>query len=373
MATNNFKPFGIGAGANVTSQADYEALAALLSGFQTGKASSAQINKAIRQATVMSYVLAQFIANSSGNDVLDNGDTATIITNLITALKANSANDFLQTLNNLVEIKNAGTAAQASARTNLGLGNSAPLNTGTAAGTVAAGNDSRITGAAQKASNLSDLANAATARSNLGLGEVATENLLPITKGGTGANAFEDARVNLGVNRLRQSGTDTVIISPSDNYRLFVADSGVWGVINNIGTNQPLAVNAGGTGGTTAASARSNLGLGSAAIATVGNGAGQVPSMASFTSGSGWMKFPDGTIMQFGTNISGSAGYPTAINFPIPFTTDYRVTCSFDTPTSASDCPAFSTSKINNSGFYLASSRQGSASGAGANWIAIGK
>lgn len=182
MATNNFKPFGIGAGANVTSQADYEALAALLSGFQSGKASSAQINKAIRQATVMSYVLAQFIANSSGNDVLDNGDTATLITSLITALKANSANDFLQTLNNLVEIKNAGTAAQASARTNLGLGNSATLNTGTAAGTVASGNDSRITGSAQKASNLSDLANAATARTNLGLGTAATATI------GTAAN-----------------------------------------------------------------------------------------------------------------------------------------------------------------------------------------
>lgn len=130
MATNNFKPFGIGAGANVTAQADYEALAALLSGFQSGKASSAQINKAIRQATVMSYVLAQFIANSSGNNVLDNGDTATIITNLITALKANSANDFLQTLNNLVEIKNAGTGAQASARTNLGLGTAATATVG---------------------------------------------------------------------------------------------------------------------------------------------------------------------------------------------------------------------------------------------------
>jgi hypothetical protein len=51
MAKNDFKPFATGASANVITQADYEALTALLTGFQAGKASSAQINKAIRQAT----------------------------------------------------------------------------------------------------------------------------------------------------------------------------------------------------------------------------------------------------------------------------------------------------------------------------------
>lgn len=86
MATNNFKAFGIGAGANVTSQADYEALTALLTGFQSGKASSAQINKALRQSSTMAYVLAQFISDSASVDVLDNGTPATIIANMKAAM-----------------------------------------------------------------------------------------------------------------------------------------------------------------------------------------------------------------------------------------------------------------------------------------------
>ena len=47
---------------------------------------------------------------------------------------------------------------------------------GTTAGTVAAGDDTRITGAAQKAQNLADLANASAARGNLGLGTMAQQN-----------------------------------------------------------------------------------------------------------------------------------------------------------------------------------------------------
>lgn len=63
---------------------------------------------------------------------------------------------------------------------------------GTTAGSLAAGDDSRITGAAQKASNLGDLASASTARSNLGLGGAA---LLSVgTTAGTVA-AGDDTRL----------------------------------------------------------------------------------------------------------------------------------------------------------------------------------
>ena len=82
MPTNDFKAFATGNSANVISQADYLALAALVSGFSSGKASSAQVNKALRQATVMANVLAQFIAVSANVDVLDDGNTAAILSNL---------------------------------------------------------------------------------------------------------------------------------------------------------------------------------------------------------------------------------------------------------------------------------------------------
>lgn len=85
---NDFKAFALDPNANVLSQANWEALPALLSGFTAGKASSAQVNKAIRQATTIAALIGQFIANS-GVDAQDNADINGLVTKFTNALTTN--------------------------------------------------------------------------------------------------------------------------------------------------------------------------------------------------------------------------------------------------------------------------------------------
>ncbi|MCD9327913.1 hypothetical protein [Escherichia coli] len=127
---NDFKPFAIGAGANVTPQADWEALAALDAGFQSGKASSAQVNKALRQGTFVASALAQFISNKLAADVIDDGDLSGFVTDFINAIKAQS----LTRDNPFADIKADGTVN--TALENLGLGTAAKKNVGTGTGQI---------------------------------------------------------------------------------------------------------------------------------------------------------------------------------------------------------------------------------------------
>lgn len=87
MAINEFLSFATGAGANVLSQADYDALSARVAGFQSGTTKSAQVNKAIRQAAFIAAAMGQFAADNSGADSLDNGDLATFINHFKLALQ----------------------------------------------------------------------------------------------------------------------------------------------------------------------------------------------------------------------------------------------------------------------------------------------
>lgn len=74
---------------------------------------------------------------------------------------------------------------------------------------VSKGDSGAGTGDLVSTNNLSDLTNAATARSNLSLGTVATENTVPVAKGGTGATTASDARTNLGLGVLATAASIT--------------------------------------------------------------------------------------------------------------------------------------------------------------------
>ncbi|WP_413503925.1 hypothetical protein [Serratia grimesii] len=86
MPKNDFKPFAIGEYANVLSQNEYEALPAVGAGFTSGIAKSEELNKVWRQSSVMAAVIGSFIAEQSGDDVLDDGNLAKIKDSLAKAI-----------------------------------------------------------------------------------------------------------------------------------------------------------------------------------------------------------------------------------------------------------------------------------------------
>ena len=72
--SNQFKAFATGGGANALTPSAYAALTTLIAnGFQSGTASSQQINTVIRQSTFVATALAQAIADMTGLAVNDDG------------------------------------------------------------------------------------------------------------------------------------------------------------------------------------------------------------------------------------------------------------------------------------------------------------
>ncbi|EOT9089678.1 phage tail protein [Escherichia coli] len=124
MAKNDFKAFATGKDANVMSQEEWEALPALLSGFTAGKASSAQVNKVIRQASFIAAALAQFVSDKTQRDVLDNGD----LPGFVELLGSGFAVEYLSRKNPFGDIKSDGTVK--TALENLGLGEGSALPVG---------------------------------------------------------------------------------------------------------------------------------------------------------------------------------------------------------------------------------------------------
>lgn len=92
MPTNDFLPFATNALANVETQSAYAADSnTVAKGVQAGIASSALFNKIWRQASVIAWAVAQLMADRLNAAIQDNGDTATLLTQLKSAVGQSSA------------------------------------------------------------------------------------------------------------------------------------------------------------------------------------------------------------------------------------------------------------------------------------------
>lgn len=115
MPTNDFIPFAIGDNANVQDQADWALNPSVETGFQAGVAKSAEVNKALRQATSIAAAISQFVTANSAGDMLDNGDVTTLTNNITSALKklfVQKAGDTVGplTVNNTLQVGAIGNA-----------------------------------------------------------------------------------------------------------------------------------------------------------------------------------------------------------------------------------------------------------------------
>ncbi|WP_238399251.1 hypothetical protein [Photorhabdus bodei] len=85
---NDFKSFSIVDNANVVSQEKYEGEQSLKTGFpENDRISRHVLNKALRQSSTISSVVADFIATESDSDVLDDGNIAKLTAQLNKALE----------------------------------------------------------------------------------------------------------------------------------------------------------------------------------------------------------------------------------------------------------------------------------------------
>lgn len=86
MATNNFLPFTpTDTGTNLLTQVEYAGATDRTVGNQPGIASSKLNNKAIRQANVIASQLAQYVADKTGLNMLDDGNLSNLLANLVVA------------------------------------------------------------------------------------------------------------------------------------------------------------------------------------------------------------------------------------------------------------------------------------------------
>jgi len=84
---NDFRAFAAGGGANALTPSAYATLTALLAnGFQTGTASSAQINTVLRQSSSMAAALGKIISDAELS-ALDDGNVDNLAARIVQALQ----------------------------------------------------------------------------------------------------------------------------------------------------------------------------------------------------------------------------------------------------------------------------------------------
>lgn len=85
---NNFLPFApTDTGTNLLSQSDYAAAADRTIGNQPGVASSKLVNKAARQSAYIASQFAQFLANQTGTDLLDDSIPAKLLSQISASIQ----------------------------------------------------------------------------------------------------------------------------------------------------------------------------------------------------------------------------------------------------------------------------------------------
>lgn len=98
MATNDFLVWSGASNANVLSQSAYQALPNLATGAVTGRASSAQFNKTLRQSSIMAAVMGGFINNQALKNATDDGTTNNLTSSLAQAVAGTFAYAFVSSV-----------------------------------------------------------------------------------------------------------------------------------------------------------------------------------------------------------------------------------------------------------------------------------
>ena len=206
------------------------------------------------------------------------------------------------------------------ARQNLELGDSSTRNVGTTAGTVASGDDARITGAMQKNQNGADIPDVAKFLQNLGF----SEYIKGLIGKGDQWSAWQYLGLVDALNGKQQADATLTalagLVNGADKLPYFSE-------VDQMAATDLTAFARGLLGKADAATAKGHLGVGSAGGRNVGvgfsAGGSEIPDMTFFAGlkgDAGYQYFPTGMLLQWGTVVLKSAPSGVSIGtFPVAF------------------------------------------------------